>query len=224
MPSNGSVGLILLALTASASAQPRLDFQAVRSLDDMKAYIRNAVPPGTARDAVRTRFVEEAGATLISHPTRPEVEKYLYDINLCRYYVWRWNISADFDGRGHALQIYVNGEPAIDGPAETFTPGPAPPGKRSTISKRARPRPEAAKGESSLAFILFDQDGDPGSIDDQQLIGGGPTQLDPLNMGKLHSYRVNPWRSIFDADQARSIVDYAGDCAVIDKAMVEAKG
>ncbi len=39
----------------------------------------------------------------------------------------------------------------------------------------------------------------------------------PVNMGTLHMYsNVEPWRSIFDKDNAERIVAYSGDCKEAD--------
>ncbi len=43
-------------------------------------------------------------------------------------------------------------------------------------------------------------------------------------MGKIHAYHVEPWRSIFDLDEAKTIVPYAGYCAVADFENAERKG
>ena len=87
-------------------------------------------------------------------------------------------------------------------------------GKKASIYRVQRPRPEAYKGESSLGFVLFDRDSDPKTTDDQALIGAGPSRADPTNMGKLITYTdVDPWRSIFDFDAADRIVPYKGDCS-----------
>ena len=193
-------------------------YEDVVSLDDMKALIRREDPMGTPREAVRAAFVTQGGGTLKLHPTRPGVEKYLYDINLCRYYVWRWNISADYDGAGRLTQMYVNGEAALGGAAPVASaPKPAP-GGRGRLIVIAKPRPEADKGERRLMAEVFQfADGE------QRLIGAGPTRADPANLGRLHAYVVEPWRSIFDADAADRIVPYAGDCAAADAAQARAK-
>lgn len=215
---------ILLAV-AVAAAEPDFTFESMDGLGEMHAFIQANLPVGTERQSLRNAFVESGGATLKQHPTKVGVEKYIYDINLCGYYVWRWNISADYDAAGKAKQVYVNGEPALaDGETEVFDPQATKrPGTKESIVKAARARPEATKGESSLAYLLYDLDSDPATIDDQQLIGAGPTRADPLNMGKLHAYRgVDPWRSIFDSDEARAIAPYSGDCAEVDAAMTTA--
>ena len=87
-----------------------------------------------------------------------------------------------------------------------------------TIYKVMRPRPEASKGESQLAYIVLDADSDLNTLDDQLAIGGGPTRPYPANMGTLHMYsNVEPWRSIFDKDNADRIVAYSGDCKEADE-------
>ncbi|MCS0585511.1 hypothetical protein NX784_28415 [Massilia pinisoli] len=91
-------------------------------------------------------------------------------------------------------------------------------GKKASIYRMQRPRPEAYKGETSLGFLLFDRDSDLNTKDDQALIGAGPRRADPANMGKMIVYTdVDPWRSIFDFDPAEHIVPYAGSCERADK-------
>ena len=76
-----------------------------------------------------------------------------------------------------------------------------------------RARPEASNGEREIAFLLLDGDSDLKTIDDQVATGGGPFRADPENMGPSHGYvDVEPWRSIFDFDEANAIVPYQGVC------------
>ena len=167
---------------------------------------------------MRRTFVNDGKATLKLHPMQKGVEKYIYDINLCSYYIWRWNISADFDSDGHLVQAYLNGNPVLkDGRPKRDFRLKATPGKKQTIYKVQRPRPEATKGEKFLAFILYDLDSDLKTIDDQSLIGAGPSRANPINMGRMITYtEVEPWRSIFDFDHADRIAPYTGDCAEAD--------
>jgi hypothetical protein len=154
------------------------------------------------------------GATLLAHPSQAGVEKYIYDINLCNRYIWRWNISADFDAHGGLLQVYVNGEPVFAaGPQkkspDLFTHKPG-----ATIFKAKRSRPEATEGERELVYLVLDGDGNPTTIDDELATGTGPSRVDPDNMGSVHSYmNVDPWRSIFDSDPAKEIVPYHSGCS-----------
>jgi hypothetical protein len=214
---------LVYSATLCAQAPGSFRFEAVTSLDDMHHVIETDFPLGSSRQALRRVFVEQGKATLKAHPVWPGVEKYIYDINLCGYYVWRWNISADFDADGRLLQAYVNGEPAYPtGPqkrdVKDFKTG------RPSISKVKRPRPEASKGEIELAYIVFDADSDPSTIDDRLAMGGGPTRADPMNMGNMHIYsNVDPWRSIFDPDDAARIVAYAGSCKEADEAYARLK-
>ena len=211
----------LPALAAPSGIDSKFRFESVVSLEEMDALIRERLPLGTSRDRMRQFFVKDGGASLKLKPGDSHVEKYLYDIDLCSYYIWRWNISADYDGTGALRQAYVNGNPVfLDGNKKKVVSKVAAPGKNASISKAQRPRPEAYKGERSLAFILFDRDSDPGTTDDQALIGAGPSRADPINMGKRVSYSdVEPWRSIFDADAADRIVPYPGDCKAVDEKM-----
>ena len=193
-----------------------MDFhlQSIASLDAMQEFIRANFSLGDPRAALRHVFIDEGRATLIVHPAQAGVEKYIYDINLCNRYIWRWNISADFDARGALLQAYVNGEPVFAGgpqkkSADLLTKRPG-----AKILRAKRPRPEATDGERELTYMLLDGDGDPKVIDDQLATGAGPSRADPENMGSIHSYvNVEPWRSIFDSDPAKEIAPYRSGCS-----------
>ncbi len=201
-----------LAAAAADDAAP-FRFESVRSLDAMQDLVRAAFPPGAPRAGLRRAFVEEGGASLRAHPSRAGTEKYLYDINLCRTYVWRWNVSADYDGDGRLVQAWVNGEPVHAGGPQKTDPTAMPHGPRAGILRVVRPRPEADLGEKELVYLAFDFDGNPATTADRIASGGGPTQPNPLNMGKIHAYaNVDPWRSIFDADPADRIAGHAGMC------------
>jgi len=207
--------LILLALVlyvASARADA-FDFESVVSLDDMRGYLTDNFPLGTPRDKLRTAFVSQGQGRLFQHPNRPAIEKYVYDINLCRLYVWRWNISANFNGAGELTQVYVNRDPVhAAGDKQRQPPKGGKPGAKQQISKVKRPPPEANKGEKELAYLQYDLDAEHGDVDDEFIIGGGPSRADPKNLGKLHVYKgIERWRSIFD-DETVPIVPYEGTC------------
>ena len=217
-----AIGLSLfpLALGRSAHSQgTEFRFEDFVTIEEMADFLRSRLDSGSPREMLRSLFVHQGKATLVAHPTKPNVEKYLYDINLCRYYVWRWNISADYDQYGKLLQAYLNGEPIF--PSRTHpkeSPKVAENGGKAAIMAGQRPRPEADKGESSLAFLLYDGDADVDTTDDQLLVGAGPSRADPVNMGTMHIYKeVEPWRSIFDFDKAARIFDYDGDCEAADR-------
>lgn len=212
---------LIFCSTTVAAAESTFTFESVVTLDDMSSLIREKLPLGTSRANVRRIFVEEGHATLKVKAGESSVEKYIYDIDLCRYYIWRWNISADYDANAQLRQAYVNGNIVFpNGNPKKVISKAAEEGKKASIYRVQRPRPEAYKGESSLGFLLFDRDSDPKTIDDQVLIGAGPGRADPLNMGKLITYTdVDPWRSIFDFDAADRIVPYRGDCNEVDRLM-----
>lgn len=211
--------LLLFGATVAAAVEPPFTFESVLARDDMTALIRTRFPLGSARAALQHAFVEEGGATLKTKPGQAGTEKYIYDIDLCHYYIWRWNISADYDASGRLRQAYVNGMIVrSDGtPQASFSPAKDA-AKKTTVHRVQRLRPEAYKGESSLGYLLLDSDGDLKTTDDQMLIGAGPSRPDPANMGKLFAYsNVDPWRSIFDADAASRISPYQGRCETADK-------
>jgi len=70
---------------------------------------------------------------------------------------------------------------------------------------------------------LFDVDGNSKTLGDQELIGSGPSRPDPLNMGNMIKYSGDPWRSIFDSDEADHIAPYEGDCLAVDQAIKQMK-
>jgi hypothetical protein len=219
--------IVMLTLTVSGAHAGRASsdfrFETVASIDDMRHILSDRFPPGSPRIEVRKLFVTQGQATLKLHPTQAGVEKYLYDINLCGYYVWRWNISADYDAKGLLVQTYVNGEPVFSSGKQKKDPAQFKKGHQS-IYKMKRLRPEASKGEKELSYIVLDADSDQTTIDDQVAMGGGPTRADPVNMGTLHGYtNVEPWRSIFDQDSAGPPRPYAGDCKAADELYLRQK-
>jgi hypothetical protein len=218
------VALILASASARADDVASFRFEAVPSLDDMSALIRQRFALGAARDDLRRTFVAQGHATLKVNPSDANVEKYLYDIDLCGYYVWRWNISADFDAGGRLQQGYVNGEPVFASGSPKLAPPKGPDGHKQAIVKQQRPRPEAFKGESSLGYVLYDPDVESKAPHPRFLLGAGPSKPDPVDMGRLITYSsVDPWRSIFDDDPADRIVGYAGDCTAVDAKMKSAR-
>ena len=204
--------LVVLALALPSSAAA-FSFRSIETLEAMRAELKRSFPLGAPRSALDTTF-REAGARHYAHPDLAGVDKWVYDINLCSLYVWRWNISANFDAGAALTQIFVNGEP-VHGrgdklrDAATVAAGN---GKKQAIYEGRLPRPEASKGESVLSFIMFDVDTGSRKASDEFITGAGPTRADPRNLGKLHAYTTELWRSIFDGDRAKSVVDYAGDC------------
>jgi hypothetical protein len=101
-------------LVVAGSGEP-FRFESIVDLGDMRQLIEQRFQPGSPRAVLRATFVTEGKGTLKIHPSQAGVEKYIYDINLCRYYIWRWNISADYDAGGHLIQAYVNGDPVFPG-------------------------------------------------------------------------------------------------------------
>jgi hypothetical protein len=200
----------------SVSSPPAFRFESISSLDGMHQFLTAHFPLGSPRTKLRETFVSEANATLIQHPTQVEVEKYIYDIDLCGYYIWRWNISADYSSSGDLLQAYVNGEPVFAAGKQKRDSDSLAKSGKAVIYRMKRPRPQAVKGEQELSYLLLDADGDLKTIDDQVLTGAGPTSPNPSQLGQVHAYtNVEPWRSIFDSDNAQTIVAFSGDCATL---------
>jgi hypothetical protein len=197
----------------NASFAADFRFESVVSLDEMRSLLARTVPLGSARSVVRATFLDQGKATFYLHPDRPGVEKYVYDIDLCKFYVWRWNISANYDLDGRLTQVFLNGE-AIhpDGEPGLQPPKGGRPGVQQSISKAWRPRPEASSGERALAYLLYDLDVATRKIDDEFVMGAGPSRADPRNLGPMHAYQAEHWRSIIDNDKATRVVEYDGSC------------
>lgn len=214
---------IVLALAACAAtfaieaSAATFRFETIGSLDEMRRFLAREVPLGTGRDALRAMFVEEGNATPFEHPQRDGIEKYLYDVNICSLYVWRWNISANYDDGGALTQVFLNGEPIHSGGEiglQANIKGKKP-GKGQAIYKKWKPRPEASVGEKALAYLLYDTNTGARNVDDEFVIGAGPSRLDPGNFGKMHVYSsVEHWRSIFDEDDPDDVATYEGACPV----------
>lgn len=112
------------------------------------------MPLGADRAAIRSIFVREGQATFYRHPVDKNVEKYVYGINLCSYYVWRLNISADFTDYRTLAQVFVNGNAVHSrGTQSPFSRDRQ--RKGATISKVIWLRPEAHLGESVLALLVY---------------------------------------------------------------------
>lgn len=201
----------LPAMQAGPAAAAPFRFEAEVSYDDMKTFVARTFSTASTRDQVRTVFVGQGGATLVGRPGKADIEKYIYDINLCSYYVWRWNISADFGHDGVLAQIYINGAPQLGGAPEPALP------KKGPFYVITRSRPQAFKGEKELKAVVADGGGNPENTADMKILTGvGPTRADPLNMGHAVNEPGVVWRSIFDADDAKFVAPYPGDCTAVD--------
>lgn len=209
--------ILFTSSSLRAASYRTFKFEDVVSIEKMTNLISKRFSLKSSREELRKVFVSQGNATLKKHPSQKGVEKYLYDINLCSIYIWRWNISADYDQQGQLLQAYINGNPVFpNGTPKRIIPAKAEAGKKATISKRWKPRPEAYKGEKSIAYLLFDRDSNSKTTEDQALMGAGPSRADPHNMGNMFAYsEVDPWRSIFDRDNPRFIAPYKGSCSSI---------
>jgi hypothetical protein len=210
--------LLCLLLSVPAFAAERFKFDNIETLDAMQKYIRRNFPPGSAREDLQKAFVLQGRGSLRHHPSQRNVEKYLYDINLCKYYVWRWNISADFDPEGKLIQAYVNGLPVFpNAPVKKPSDFSSSSGGKTRLSRMSRDWPQATKGAKQVYYMLLDMDGNDMTLEDQSLVGMGPSRADPANFGQLVKYsEIDPWRSIFDDDLADDIYDYKGDCRKAD--------
>lgn len=190
---------LLLALPASATAAP-FRFEEHPTIDAMREFIIATLPLGTPREAVRKTFVENGKATIITHPARKLTEKYLYDIDICGAYLWRWNISADFDDDKKLTQAYVNGKPAhMSGKPDPLAVGYNP----NTLGNMQSKEVSRAGADKypRIAFQLLDSDGDLTTTGDQSVSGPGYRAAMPYTFVEPYYYKgVFPWRSIFDED------------------------
>jgi len=208
-----SIFLMLLTLSVH-SAEFR--FPKYVSLEEMRSYLSQNFEKGDDANKLRNIFIDQGGASYYIHPEHPRVEKYIYDINLCRLYVWRWNISADYDENLKLVSLYLNGEP-VPGLSDG-TNGIVPVANENEvlveqILRGSRPRPEADLGENSLGFLINDRDASSNRIDDLVIVGAGPSRADPNNLGRMVAYtNVALWRSIFDFDPASSIAQFSEEC------------
>jgi len=209
--------MVMLLLAPPAQAGGRFSFDDIKTVPAMEEYILDNLPLGTHREQVQRVFVLQGRATLKNHPFQKNVEKYLYDINLCEYYIFRWNISADYDDKGSLIQAFINGIPVFpDGKAKRPLPTPKA-GIKAKIISAKREWPQAKKGGMHLSYMLFDADGDTNTADDQFIHGLGATNVDPANFGPgIRFYDVELWRSIYDEDVSNDIAQYAGSCKEAD--------
>lgn len=210
------------AAAEAADKNKRFSFHDIKTVMEMELFIQDNFPLGTKREELHKTFVLQGNATLKNHPTQTGVEKYLYDINLCNYYVFRWNISVDFDADGLLVQAYINGLPVfLNGRPRKRINFAEHRGSRVKLSRQYRDWPQADKGAKRLYYTLLDMDSDPNTIDDQALVGYGASRADPADFGKLVKYaEVEPWRSIYDDDQTIEVYDYKGSCKPADAKMI----
>ncbi|MCC7036709.1 MAG: hypothetical protein IT560_05310 [Alphaproteobacteria bacterium] len=199
--------LAAILLPRAGLAEPPVRFESIKAYNDMRGMVEKRFKPGSDRDDLRRVFTEEGKATQVTRPGRDTTEKYIYDINLCGFYIFRWNISADYTDDGKLLQAYVNGLPVfMAGPALLEPKGM---GAKTSYASVDRPRPQVTKGKKKVPFMQLDIDGDPATIDDQFATGHGPSRADPYFLDAGVSYKdVEVWRSIYDADDAAVIADY----------------
>lgn len=203
---------VILGASLPATAAAPFRFQDYPTLDAMRVYIENNFPLGSKREDLRHAFVDEGKALLVEHPRQKGVEKYILDINLCDHDIFRWNISADYDDNGKLLQAYVNGRFVFMAGKTPFTIPPYAVTKRSKTRMTARIRPDAPGGKNVLKYWLFDADGDPKTPDDETADGTGLQRADPGYTNQPVEYqKVEPWRSIFDDDDAGPLVNFP-DC------------
>ncbi len=199
--------LAALLLPQPAMAAPAFSFESVIAYNDMRNWVGSRFQLGSDRDDLRKVFVEEGKATQVSRPGRDGSEKYIYDINLCGFYIFRWNISADYDDGGKLLQAYVNGLPVFMAGKAKLEPAGL--GGKTVYDSASRERPHVKKGKKRVTFTRLDVDGDIETLDDQFATGHGPSRADPFFLDANVSYNnVEVWRSIYDADDTGTIADY----------------
>ncbi len=211
------LAVLLLTQTPALAADSRFSFDDIKTVPAMQAFIEDNLPLGTPKEKVQRAFVLQGHATLRNHPSEKYVEKYLYDINLCEYYIFRWNISADYDDKGSLVQMYINGIAVFpEGKQQSPLPPPKA-GNKARVVKTTRDWPQAKKGALKLSYLLFDADGDTKTTNDQRISGLGATNVDPADFGPgIRFHDVELWRSIYDEDISNDIATYAGSCKQAD--------
>lgn len=206
----------LAARLAAQAAQEvgAFDFFEVATVDEMRNLAAKRFPAGMPREDVRRALIEEGGARLFEHPEDDGVEKYVFDINLCRLHVFRWNLSADYGPDGALEQFYVNGLHTIPGGGD-ITRTRAKPDKDGTVHKLVSimPRPEADLGDKAIQFEGYDYDGDGATTLDQSVVVFGPSRADPHDFGRRYRYaNVERWRSIVDGFTLEDVREWPGAC------------
>lgn len=199
--------LVALLLPSAAMAAPAFSFEAVIAYNDMRNYVGSRFQLGSDRDELRKVFVEQGKATQVTRPGRDTTEKYIYDINLCGFYIYRWNISADYDDDGKLLQAYVNGLPVFMAGKAKLEPAGL--GAKTVYDSASRDRPQVTKGKKRVHYSRLDVDGNFETFDDQFATGHGPSRADPFFLDANVMYQnVEVWRSIYDEDDTATIADY----------------
>ncbi len=199
--------LLLGALPVAARAETPFSFESVADYNAMREMVGTKFKLGSDRDDLRKAFVEEGKATQVIRPGHDKTEKYIYDINLCGFYIFRWNISADYSDDDKLLQAYVNGLPVFMAGRALLQPAGM--GGKTSYGSVERPRPQVTKGKKKIPYMQLDVDGDEATIDDQFATGHGPSRANPLFLDAAVSYKdVEAWRSIYDADDTATIAEY----------------
>ena len=202
-------------LALAAPSEP-FQFEEHPDVSDMQSYVQQNFPLGSSRSDVRRAFVDQGRATLIPRPGVPSTEKYIYEIDFCHYHVWRWNISADYDSFGKVKQIYIEGDPAL---SNGITPPPKvhrDPGPTASVSKLVRDKPQAYKGDDKIYAVVIDWNTTDPANTDKDVFVGGPTRAEFPNMGTVHVYHGDLWRSIVDPDEVKYVVESKQDCSKFD--------
>ena len=199
--------LVALLLPRAAVAAPAFSFESVVAYNDMRNWVGSRFKLGSDRDELRKVFVEEGKATQVTRLGRETTEKYIYDINLCGFYIFRWNISADYDDDDKLLQAYVNGLPVFMAGKAKLEPAGL--GGKTSYGTAERARPQVTKGKKKIIYSRLDVDGDSTTFDDQFATGHGPSRADPFFLDANVAYNnVEVWRSIYDEDDTAKIADY----------------
>ena len=139
VPSVASLALALLISSGSARAAEPFDFQNYKDPLELAAYLRQTLPVGTSKESAERTLVTEGQATAYPMPFDPQTIVYLYDVNLCDKYVWRWNVNAKYDATGILEDLYLYDQNIHDPGKKYTTRRPA----SSTPTCRARRRSKA---------------------------------------------------------------------------------
>ena len=209
------IATAFLGCLPARAAEP-FTFEAHPDIADIQAYIQNNLPVGTSRSVVRSIFVDQGGATVIFRPGIKSSEKYLYDIDMCHYYLFHWNISMDYDSKDNLRQAYIQGEPVFLDQPNDGDSHHTDPAIKVNILELVRARPQAYKGDNYIYAQVIDWNPADAGDYDKDVFVGGPTRASFPDAGHVHVYRSKLWRLIVDESSAAKTVEYQADCKSID--------
>lgn len=98
---------VAFAPQAFAKEPGGFSFENVYTIPQLVKLLREGMPKGTSRVAMKRLLIVQGDATPSVNPLNPSTERYIY-----RDDIKCWNVSADYDANGNVRELYVNGMPA----------------------------------------------------------------------------------------------------------------